>query len=37
LASPAPFGDRLEEFGAAARASLAGHSNDGQFTEDTST
>jgi hypothetical protein len=34
FASSALFGDRLEEFDAAARAILAGHSDDGQFTED---
>lgn len=32
--SPGLFGGRLEEFDAAARAVLAGHSDDGQFTED---
>jgi hypothetical protein len=34
FASPALFGDRPKEFYAAARAVLAKHSDDGQFTED---
>jgi trans-aconitate methyltransferase len=34
FAAPALFGDRLEEFDTTARAALAKHSDDGQFTED---
>jgi trans-aconitate methyltransferase len=34
FAAPALFGGRLEEFDKAARAVLAGHSDDGRFTED---
>ena len=34
FASPTLFGDRLEEFDTAARAVLAKHGDDGQFTED---